>query len=588
MPSEHPPSGFNTPFGRRLSRHLPILQWIKDYNWLYLSGDLNAGLVVAIMLVPQAMAYALLAGLPPQIGLYASLLPLTLYGLFGTSSNLSVGPVAIVSILTASAVGGLATEGSAQYISLALTLALLVGVVQAGMGLLRLGFVVNFISHPVLVGFSSAAGLVIGFSQVRNLLGLTLPRTDSLYRQVLDIIAQWKQINLPTVGLSLTGIGILLYFKHRLSPRLQRLGLPELLTTVISKSGPLVIVTLGTLLVAGLGLEQRAGIKIVGHVPGGLPHLTWPAFDLSIWEALLPTALAISFVSYMESISVAKALAGRKRRTIDVDQELIALGLANLGAALTGGYPVTGGFSRSMVNNAAGAQTGLASLISALLVAISILFLTPLFYYIPNAMLAAIIVVAVVGLIDVPTMRRVWRYSRQDGVALFLTFAAVLLSSVETGILIGAAASLFLFIWRTSNPHVVVVGRLGQSEAYHSVDRYPVTTWPEVALIRVDASLYFGNVQSLESSVLAMATANAQLRQAVLIGTAINEIDYSALETLETLLHELRTMGVDMHLAAVKTPVLKRLTLSGFVENLGADHIHMTTHEALRALGYVT
>ena len=571
--------------GGKLGRFLPVLKWARRYERDDLVGDLLAGVIVAIMLVPQGMAYALLAGLPPQVGLYASIIPLILYGLLGTSRTLAVGPVAIVSLLVATGISPLAEPGSAAYVQLALTLALLAGVIQALMGFLRIGFLVNFLSHPVLAGFTSAAAIVIGFSQLKHLLGIGIPRFEHFYEQVLYAGAHAGETNLITLAIGLGGIAVLLYFKYGFARHLQRLGVPGDWVTPISKSAPLVVVLGGTVLVWGLGLNETAGVAVVGDVPAGLPPLTMPTLDLSTWQTLLPTALVISFVGYMESISVAKALASKRRQKVEANQELIALGVANLGSTFTGGYPVTGGFSRSVVNFAAGANTGLASLITAGLIALTVIFLTPLFYFLPKAMLAAIIMVAVAGLVDVKTFRHVWAYNKADAASLMVTFVAVLALGVEKGIVAGVAAAILLFIWRTSKPHVAVVGRLGTSEIYRNVSRHPVKTCERVVAVRVDESLYFANTKYLEETVLDAVAERPAVDHFVLIGTAVNFIDASALETLESLIHQLKDAGVTLHLAAIKGPVMDRLQAIGFVEHVGEDNIHLSTHDAMQAIG---
>jgi sulfate permease, SulP family len=570
----------------RWRRRLPVLDWARRYQRADLAGDLMAGLIVAIMLVPQGMAYALLAGLPPQAGLYASIVPLLLYGVFGTSRTLAVGPVAIVSLLVASGLAPLASGDSALYIQLALTLALLAGVVQMALGFLRLGFVVNFMSHPVLSGFTSAAALVIGFSQLNHLLGIAMPRLE-FYEVAPYAAAHLDEANPVTVALAAGSIAVLALFKVWLGPWLARRGRGGGLALPLAKSAPFLVVLATTLLVWALRLDETAGVRIVGTVPAGLPPLTVPLVDLGTWRALLPTALAISFVGYMESIAVAKSLATKRRQKIDADQELVALGMANLGAAFSGGYPVTGGFSRSVVNYEAGARSGLASIITALLIALTVLLLTPLFYYLPQAALAAIVVVAVAGLVDLRAFGRIWRYARGDAAALAVTFAAVLIWGVEVGILAGVVASMLVYIWRTSRPHVAVVGRLGESETYRNLLRHQVQCWPEVVAVRIDESLYFANAKFLEDTVLHVVADRPQVQHFVLIGTAVNFVDASALETLESLQRELEEAGVTLHLAAVKGPVLDRLARSGFLERVGRANIHETTHEAMQAIGVV-
>jgi SulP family sulfate permease len=545
-----------------------------------------AGLIVAVMLVPQAMAYALLAGLPAQTGLYASILPLILYGILGTSRSLAVGPVAIVSILVASGVGAMAAQGTAEYVSLALTLAFMAGLLQVSFGLLKVGFLVNFLSRPVLAGFTSAAGLVIGLSQMKHLLGITVPRLSTI-ETVKYIIGHAQDLNPATLLIGAGGILTLLFFKLLLGQLLARWQVPRSVAVPLVKSGPLVVVVLGTLLVALLDLDSTAGLQVVGQVPAGLPSITMPILDLPVWQALLPSALAISFISFMESISVAKSLACKRRQKVDSDQELIALGAANIGATFTGGYPVTGGFSRSVVNHEAGAQTGLASMITATLIGVTALLLTPLFYYLPQAILAAIIIVAVSGLVELETFRHVFRYNRADAASMLITFLAVMAIGIETGILVGVAAAMLLFVWRTSRPHVAVVGRLGESEVYRNVLRHEVKTCAKAVVVRIDESLYFANAKYLEDTVLRQVASNPDVEHFVLVGTAVNFIDASALETLESLHTELRDAGVQFHMSAVKGPVLDRLKPVGFLDRLGLQHIHPSTHDAMKSIGCV-
>jgi SulP family sulfate permease len=571
---------------RRLTDFLPFLQWMGSYSREQLIGDLIAGVIVAIMLVPQGMAYALLAGLPPEVGLYASIVPLIIYGLLGTSRSLAVGPVAIVSLLVATGISPLAEGGSLEYLQLALTLAFLVGVIQLSMGLLCTGFLVNFLSHPVLSGFTSAAAIVIGFSQLKHVLGFKVPRMEYFYEKVFFTVGNLADTNVAALLIGLLSVATLLYFKKSVANLLLTF-LPEALVLPISKTGPLVVVLIGTLAIWAGGLDESMSIKIVGEVPAGLPPLTMPLFDLSIWQALLPTALTISFVGYMESISVAKSLAAKRREKVDANQELIALGAANLGAMLTGGYAVTGGFSRSMVNFAAGARSGLASIITALLIVFTLLFLTPLFYFLPKAVLAAIILVAVAGLIDIESLRHAWQYNKTDAVTLILTFLAVLAIGIEVGILVGVATSILLFLWQTSTPHVAIIGRIGESEIYRNVLRHDVQTWPSVLNLRVDQSLCFANTKFLEETVLGLVADQPRLEHVVLVCLSINQIDTSALETIECLHENLHVSGVELHFAGVKGPVMDKLRKIGFVDEIGEQHFHLSTHHAMKALGYI-
>ncbi len=566
-----------------LSRYLPFMRWLLHYRRADLPSDMVAGIVTAIMLIPQSMAYAQLAGLPPQTGLYASVIPLIIYALLGTSGQLSVGPVAITSLLVFSGVSALAEPGSPRYLQLVLLLALMIGAAKLALGALRLGVILNFISHPVLAAFTTASALIIATGQIKYLLGYKVGG-ERIYETLYQAAAGLGQTNLITLAIGLTSVALLLFFRKGLRPLLVKAGLKPLAVTMLVSGAPLVTVILGTLLTWLLRLDQ-AGVAVVGAIPAGLSPLSWPGLSLSDAQALGPTAATIILVSVVESIAVAKALASKRRQAIDPNQELIALGAANLAAGLFSGYPVTGGFARSVVNFQAGAITGLASLITAGGIALILLFFTPLFYFLPQAVLAATVIVAVFGLVDLKEPRHIWQANRGDALTWGVTFAAVLLLGIESGIFVGVGASLLLYLWRTSRPHIAVVGRLGESEAYRNVLRYSVTTWPTVAAVRVDESLYFANTRYLEETLLRIVAERPELKHLVLIGSAINFIDSSALHTLESLIQELRDAGVQLHLAEVKGPVMDGLKRAHFDEKLGPERFHLTTHAAMRTLG---
>ena len=567
-----------------LKQYLPILNWLPGYDRKTFTSDGMAGLIVAIMLVPQGMAYALLAGLPPEVGLYASILPLALYGLLGSSRALAVGPVAIVSLMVASAVGAFAESGSTDYVVAAIMLAAMSGVFLLAMGLLRLGFLVNFLSHPVISGFTSAAALVIGFSQLKHLLGFNIPRSHLITETIHHAITHIGQLNPVTFAIAAFSLGLLLFWKSKVPGLLKASGMPEGVANPLSKAGPLVAVVITTLSVWAFGLNGTAGVAIVGDIPAGLPPLSLPAFDLDLARELLPAAILISLVGFLESVSVAKSLAAKKRQKIDANQELVALGAANIGAAVTSGYAVTGGFSRSMVNFTAGAVTPLASIITAGLIALTVVLFTPLLYFLPKATLAAIIVVAVATLIDVKTFRESWLYNKADAVSLVATFVAVLTLGVELGIVFGAVLSIALYLWRTSRPHMAIVGRVGETEHFRNVLRHEVQTHPRVLMVRVDESLYFANTAYLEDQLLAHVADNPEIDHLVLIMNAVNFIDASALETLETLSHQLRDSGVTLHMAEVKGPVMDRLDRVAFKHHLGQGGIFLSNHEAMQHL----
>lgn len=555
---------------QRLERFLPLAGQLRQYDGPTFRGDLAAGLTTAIMLVPQAMAYAMLAGLEPIIGLYASTLPLAIYALLGTSRQLAVGPVAMVSLLVASGVGALAGNDLATYTALAALLALLVGAIQLGMGLLKLGFLVRFLSHPVIAGFTSAAALIIGFSQLGHLLGVSIERSHHVHEILWAALSHLSEANPITVGISGASIAALMVLK-RLAPRFPRF---------------LLVVAGGTLAVWGLGLDQL-GVKIVGDVPPGLPGLSLPSFTPSQLGSLLPVALTISLVGFMESISVAKNFARVHRYEIDADQELKALGIANLAGSLTGAYPVTGGFSRTAVNDQAGAHTGMASLITAGVVGLTLLFFTPLFYFLPKGVLAAIIMTAVFGLVDVSEARHLWHVSKPDLGLMGLTFLATLTLGIEQGILAGVAASLLWFVWKTSRPHVALLGRLPNSTVYRNVERYPeATRTPGILALRLDAPLFFANTAFLKATLDELESLDAHpLQHVVIDAKGIGSVDAQALDALEEILDSYRLRGVEVWLAGVRGPVRDALHASGLVEIVGADHLVERVHEAVDATG---
>jgi SulP family sulfate permease len=571
----------------KLSRYIPALNWLLKYQPQFLFGDLTAGIIVTSLLIPQSMAYALLAGLPPQIGLYASIAPAIIYPLFGTSRVLAVGPVAVDSLMVAAAIAKFAPQNPSEYALLALTLAFLVGAIEVLMGVLRLGFLVNFLSRSVTSGFISGAALIIAFSQVKHLFGLKIPSTESFGQLVTLIATKLSQTNAITLALGLASVGILLYFNNPLVKQLKRRGWNDIQILPLSKSAPLLVVIFGTLLVWGLHLDKVAGIKVVGDIPAGLPPLTLPTLDLSTLKALLPAALGISLVGYTEGFAGGQALASKRRERIDANQELLAFGMANLGASVTGGYPVTGGVSRSVVNYAAGANTGLASIVTGLLVVITVMFLTPLFYFLPQTVLAAIIITAVYKLIDLATLKRMWAYDKADAIAWIATFIGVLALGVEKGIILGAIIALALHLWRTSHPHIAIVGRLGDSEHFRNVLRYDVKTSPEVLAVRVDASLYFANAKYLENFLTKTIADRPEVKSVLLVCSAINLIDASALEVLEGLIADLDSVGIKFYFSEVKGPVMDKLDNISFVNAIGRDHFFLSTDIAMRELAGV-
>jgi len=568
-----------------LKRRIPALDWLVHYERQDLPGDALAGVIVATLLIPQAMAYALLAGLPPQVGLYASLLPLAVYALLGSSRFLSVGPSALLSLLILTQVAAWAEPGSPRYLAFAMATALIVGLMQIAMGAAQLGVLTNFLSQPVLSGFTSAAACHIALSQVKHLIGVRLPRTDHLHELLGELARAVPQAHWPTLAISTASVLLLLAFQYLLPRVLARWrALPAALVQSLSKSGPIVVVIVGTASVAALDLGARSGVSIIGEIPGGLPRFTLPELGASEFLPLIPLALTISFIGFLENITVAKSLAAKRRQKVDSNQEFIALGAANLAAGVTGGYPVSGSFARSSVNFTAGAKTGLASLITVVVVGVAALFLMPFFHHLPQSVLAAIIILAVIGLMDFGMPRRLWRYNKADAAALILTFVAVLAVGVTKGILVGAVSTILLHLWRTSRPHMAVVGRVPNTEHFRNVQRHKVETLPHVLLLRIDESLYFANAKYIEDFVLCAAAERPQLRHLVLICNAINFIDASALETLKDLRNRIEDAGIELYLTEVKGPVLDRLAATEFLKELGSERVFLTTEEAYEKL----
>ncbi len=574
---------YRSKWGATLSKYLPIIDWGLNYRREDLSGDITAGIIVASLLIPQGMAYAMLAGLPPQVGLYASILPQVIYAFFGTARMLSVAPVAVDSLMVAAAIGKLAPDES-SYLAYATTLAFLVGAIEIFMGVFRLGFLVNFLSQAVISGFITAAAIIIGFSQVKHLFGLKIPQTESFLMTLNYLGQELSNTNGITLGLGVVCLLSLFYFKKGLGEQLKKRGVNPVAIAFISKTGPLIVVIISSLVVWGLQLDRVAAVKVVGNIPQGLPPLTLPLFDINTIKSLSTPALAISFVGFMEAFAVGKFLAGKKGQKIDANQEFIALGGANIAAAFTGGYPITGGLSRSVVNFSAGANTGLASMITAVILATTVLFLTPLFYFLPQTSLAAIILVAVGNLLDFATLKRLWNYDKADALAWLAAFVAVLLTSVEKGIMLGAVISLLLHLWRTSKPHIAIVGRVEGTEHFRNVLRHPVKTCPHVLAVRVDESLYFVNTKYLENYVMEAVRRNPEVKSLLLVCSAVNLIDGSALETLQSLILDLENMGIEFYMSEVKGPVMDKLEKVGFVDKLGRDRIFLTTDQAMKFL----
>ena len=560
---------------------LPVLQWGRSYDSSTLSRDLLAASIVTVMLIPQSLAYALLAGLPPQAGLYASVAPLLLYALLGSSRVLAVGPVAVVSLMTAAAIGTHAAPGSEHYWAVAITLAFMSGAMLLLMGVLRLGFLANFLSHPVIAGFISASGLLIAASQLKTVLGVSA-HGENFVALVLSLAQQVPAIHGLSLAVGGTVLVFLLWVRKGLKPLLQRMGMTAHSADMLAKAGPVAAIALSTAL-AWFFQWQNQGLKIVGDVPGGLPPLTLPLWDTALWKSLAMPALLISVVGFVESVSVGQTLAAKRRQRIEPDQELLALGASNIAASLSGGFPVTGGFARSVVNFDAGAQTPAAGVFTAAGITLATLWLTPALYYLPQATLAATIVVAVLSLVDVDIFRRTWAYSKADFAAALATLVVTLGSGVETGLVTGVAVSLALYLLRTSRPHIAQVGQVQGTEHFRNVRRHDVITHARVIGLRVDENLYFANCRALEDRINREVAQHASLAHLVLQCSAINHFDASALESLEAIAARLQEAGIALHLSEVKGPVMDRLRGTHFLQSLPGK-VYMSQFQAMEDL----
>lgn len=563
-----------------MSRLLPA--WLAGYRRDHLPGDLSAGLIVTVMLVPQSLAYAMLAGLPPQMGLYASVLPIIAYAFFGTSMTLAVGPVAVASLMTASALTPLAVPGSAEYVGLAMQLALISGVMLIAFGLFRLGFLAHFLSHPVISGFISGAAVLIAIGQIRHLLGVRI-EADGVVATVVALIAALPGTNLVTLLIGGASITLLVLARSRLPGWLVAAGLARARAELLGKLAPMAVVVLATLAVGLLELDKTARVAVVGHVPPGLPGLPSADQILPGWDSLtqlLVPALLISLVGFVESVSVAQSFALKRRQRIDADRELLGLGAANAASALSGGFPVTGGLARSVVNFSAGANTPLAGVVSAALMAVVLMLFTSWFRAMPHAVLAATILVAVTSLIDLKTLRETWHYDRADALALAATALGVIILGVEHGIVLGVGLSLAVIVWRGSRPHIAVLGRLPGSEHFRNIERHTVETLPGWLLLRIDESLLFANAMQVRAQIDGMLTADPTVQRIVISCAGVNQIDTTGLETLSALESDLSRQNIQLLLAEVKGPVMDRLATTGFGQTM-KGRIYLSLHEAV-------
>jgi SulP family sulfate permease len=571
----------DTSLRHRLTVFMPIFEWGAHYDKPTLVRDLVAAAIVTIMLIPQSLAYALLAGLPAEVGLYASVAPLVLYAIFGTSRALAVGPVAVVSLMTAAVIGEHAAMGTHAYWEIAITLAFLSGVLLIIMGALRLGFLANFLSHPVISGFITASGLLIAASQVKTIMGVKAEGHNFL-DLVAQLVSQVPNAHLLSIGVGVFATVFLFWVRKGLKPLLKRFGMAEHVADIVAKTGPVAAIALTT---AGTWLFdwQSQGLKIVGEVPQGLPPFSLPSWDLSLWQSLAVPALLISVVGFVESVSVGQTLAAKRRQRIVPDQELIALGASNVSSAMSGGFPVTGGFSRSVVNFDAGAQTPAAGVFTAGGILLASLLLTPALYFLPKATLAATIVVAVLSLVDLGILKRTWAYSKPDFIAVLTTILVTLGAGVEMGLICGVGVSLALFLYKTSRPHIAEVGLVSGTEHFRNVKRHKVEISNGILSLRVDESLYFANARALEDSVNEAVARRSGLSHVILQCSAVNAIDASALESLEAIDARLKDAGIQFHLSEVKGPVMDKLATTHFLQHL-SGRVFLTHYKAFETL----
>lgn len=568
-----------------IKRWLPILEWGATYRGRQFTDDMLAAVIVMVMLIPQSLAYAMLAGLPPEMGLYASILPLVAYTLFGTSRALSVGPVAVISLMTAAAISRVELTDPAQIISAAMILAMISGLFLLLMGILRLGFVANFLSHPVIAGFITASGILIALGQLPALLGINagghnLP--ELLHALLLAIIAAVPEPNWATIAVGLLTLIYLFWSRKALAPLLQKVGLSSRAATMAARLSPIVAVVGSGAAAWSLDLGNK-GLALVGSVPTGLPGLSLPEFSHPLWQALMVPAMLIAILGFVESVSVAQGLAAKKRERIDPDQELVGLGSANIAASLAGGFPVAGGFSRSVVNFDAGAATPAAGLFAALLIAAATFFLMPLLAWLPRATLAATIIVAVWSLVDFSILKKAWNYSRADFLAVLSTIVMTLAMGVEAGVGAGVLVSILVHLYKSSRPHVAIVGEVPGTEHFRNVQRHQVVTHPHILSLRVDESLYFANTRFLEDLVYKEVSERPALKHIILMCSAVNEIDLSALESLEAINSRLGDLGIKLHLSEVKGPVMDALRRSHFLHDI-TGKVYMSQHQAVADL----
>ena len=554
-----------------IQHYFPILSWLKTYSPSFLKGDIAAGITVGIMLIPQGMAYAMIAGLPPVYGLYAALFPQIVYAIMGTSRQLAVGPVAMDSLLVAAGLGALSLTTNAEYIALASFLALFMGTIQLLLGGLKLGFLVNFLSKPVISGFTSAAAIIIALSQLNHLLGIDIPRSNKLHELFFYLIELGPQTHLLSVLISGLGISFLLIAKKHF-PKLP---------------GALLLVFLTTFIAAQNNWESL-GVTLVKEVPEGLPSFVWPKAGLSQVYELFPLALTLALIAFMEAISVAKAVEEKEKTNyLNPNQELIALGSANIVGGLFQAFPTTGGFSRTAVNHDAGAKTGVAALFSAVVVGLTLLFFTSFFYHLPTAVLGAIILVAVGKLIDLSYPKKLWKNNRSEFYVLLFTFSITLFVGIKEGILLGVFAALLYMVYQNTRPHIAVLGRIKNTHYFKNIDRFSneVTTFPHVLILRFDGQLFFGNQRYFKQQLSHLIKQHPEsVNHLVLAAAPINYIDASAMEMLSLLFEELKENGTNLYWTGLSGPIRDQFHNLGLLSRFNNLFVYSSLEAALNAI----
>ncbi|WP_456378562.1 SulP family inorganic anion transporter [Lutibacter sp.] len=545
----------------------PFLDWLQGYKKSWLKGDLLAGLTVGIMLIPQGIAYAMIAGLPPIYGLYTAMIPQFIYAFFGTSRQLSVGPVAMDSLIVASGVGVIATVGSEHFIELAILLAMLMGIMQVAFGIFRLGFLVNFLSKPVISGFTSAAALIIGLNQLKHLLGINMHRNNQLQYLIIDAFKHSSEINVITLIIGICSILILVLMKRYFK----------------KMPAALIVVILGVLIVKIFHLDEF-GVKIIGDIPEGLPHFKLQKFDLETIKELSPIALTLALIAFMEAISVAKAIEAKHMNyKVIANKELIALGLGNIVGSLFQSYPSTGGFSRTAVNDQAGAKTPFSAIIAALVVALTLLFLTPLFYYLPKSVLAAIIMVAVFGLLDFKVPNQLWKYTKRDLIILNVTLLVTVSVGIKEGIIIGVILSLVMLIYKSTKPHVAILGNVPNTYLYRNIKRFSqLIVKKDILIIRFDAQLHFANTTYFKDVIYKEAHKKGKdLKIIIIDGESLNNLDSSGVYALDEIVNYFKRKDISLYFSGLKGPVRDTLYKSNIIKNIGQEHCFMSIQEAV-------